>query len=78
MEEFLLWCNGIGRVLAALGCEFDPWHSGLGIWHCHSCSLGCNCALDLIPGLRTPYAVGRPRIKGKKKRERERRGERST
>ena len=25
-------------------------HSGLKIQHCHSCSLGCNCSSDLIPG----------------------------
>jgi len=22
--EFLLWCNGIGRVVGVLGCRFDP------------------------------------------------------
>ena len=25
---------------------FSP--SGLRIWHCHSCSVGCRCALDLM------------------------------
>ena len=26
-------------------------HSGLRIWHCHSCSVGCNCGSALFPGL---------------------------
>ena len=41
-------------------------HSGLRIWCCHnhSCSLGRNHSLDLIPGPGTPYAVGQS---GKKK-----------
>ena len=34
--------------------------SGLKTWHCHSCSVGCNCGLDLIPGPGTPYASGQP------------------
>ena len=28
---------------------------------CHSCSLGCDCGWDLIPGLGVPYAMGRPK-----------------
>ena len=36
------------------------WHSGLRIWHCHSCGVGCNCGSDLIPSL------GQPRKKKKK------------
>ena len=24
--EFLLWCNGIGSILGALGYRLDPWH----------------------------------------------------
>ena len=28
-REFLLWHNGIGSILGALGCKFDTsWHSG--------------------------------------------------
>ena len=42
-------------------------HSGLRICHCHSCSLDCDCGLDLIPGLGTPYAVGQPKMKEKNK-----------
>ena len=43
-------------------------HSGLRIWHCCSCSLGCSCGSDLIPGLGIPYAVWQPKKKkGKKK-----------
>ena len=38
-----LCSNGIGGILGALGCRFDPWpslHCGLRIWHCHSCGIG--------------------------------------
>ena len=39
-------------------------HSGLRIGHSRrSCSLGGTCGLDLIPGLGTPYATGRPKKK---------------
>ena len=38
--------------------SIPAWCSGLKIRHCHCCSLGCNCGLDLIPGLETPYALG--------------------
>ena len=34
------------------------------IQHCHSCSIGHKCGLDLFPGLGTPFAVRR----GKKKK----------
>ena len=35
--------------------------SELRIWHWCSCGVSCNCGSDLIPGLRTPYAIGRPK-----------------
>ena len=38
-------------------------HSGLRIWRCHSCGIVCNCGLDLIPVLGTPYATGWPKRK---------------
>ena len=41
--------------------------SGLRIWSCHSCGLGCNYGSDLIPGLGAPYATGQPKRKRKKK-----------
>ena len=44
------------------------WHNELRIWPCHSCGLGCSCASDLIPGLGTPYAMGQPKMKKKKKK----------
>lgn len=28
--EFLLWCHGIGGVLGALGCRFDPTPNTVG------------------------------------------------
>ena len=78
MWEFpLLWCNGIGSISGALGHRFHDWpspaqpgparHTGLRIWHCHSCSIGCNCG-SVIPGLGTPYAMGEPKKKKKKKK----------
>ena len=29
------------------------WLSGLRIWHCHCCGLGCCCGTDSVPGPRT-------------------------
>ena len=57
--EFLLWYNGISSVFAALGFRFDPQPGTVGgrIWSCHSCCIGCNCGLDLIPGSETPHAT---------------------
>ena len=56
--------------LGVLGQRFDsqPRHSGLRIQHCSSCDLGHNCGSDLIPGLGIPYASGRPKVKGLKKK----------
>lgn len=31
------------------------------IQHYHSCSVGCNCNLDLLPGPEIPQAAGRPK-----------------
>ena len=42
------------------------WHSGLRIQHCHSCDLGPDRGLDLIPGLGTPYAAGQLKKEKKK------------
>ena len=50
-----------------LGGRFNPWHSGLGIQHCRSCGLGCNCGSDLIPGPGDLYAKEQTK-KEKKKR----------
>ena len=44
-------------------------HNGLRIQHCCSCGLGRNYGLDLIPGLETPYATGRPKKEKDKKHE---------
>ena len=30
--------------------ELLLWYSGLRIWHCHSCDIGCSWSLDSIPG----------------------------
>ena len=53
-------CSAGGRLNPSL-------HSGLKIWHCHSCGIHCNCSSDLIPGLGTLYATGQPKKGGKKK-----------
>lgn len=53
----------IGGILGALGFRFDPWHSGVRVWHCYSCSVVCSCGSDLMPGLEIPHAVGRPKKK---------------
>ena len=42
-----------------------PW---LRVWHCRSCGVGRNCSSDLISGLGTPYAMGQPKKKTKKKK----------
>jgi len=53
--------------LGALGHRFDP-HPAQWVkdWHCRSCDLGHNYGSDLMPGLGTPYAVGRPKKKKNK------------
>ena len=40
---------------------------GLRIWHRCTCSLGHNFSSDLIPGPETPYAMGEPKRKIKRK-----------
>ena len=47
--------------------SLEPWvtglnsgrHSGLRIWHCSTCGVGCNCGSD--PGI--PYATRQPKKK---------------
>ena len=59
------------RCLGSTGMQVRSlaWHSGLRIQCCHSCGLGQDLSLDLIPGLGTPYAAGVTK-KRKKKKER--------
>ena len=52
---------------AGMQVQSPAQHSGLRIQCCHSYRVGCNCSLDLIPGPGTPYTMGRPKKKGKKK-----------
>ena len=57
------------RCLGSAGSQVrssDP-HRGSRIRRCCSCSLGCDCGSDLIPDPETPYAVGQPTMKKKKK-----------
>ena len=47
---------------AGVQVRSPAWHSsGLMIWYCRNCSLGCNHGSDLIPGLGIPYAPGQPK-----------------
>lgn len=46
MAQWNRWCLGSARRQVPSPGQ----HSGLGIRWGHSCSLGCNCGLDLIPG----------------------------
>jgi len=55
-------------VSATVGCRYNPQLGTVGIWHCHSCLVGCNCGSDQIPGLGTPYAMGQPKKKRKEKK----------
>ena len=59
-------CSTIGLVVS-LECwdtgSIPTWHSGLRIWLCHSCSVGCNLSSDLIPDPETPYATEWPKKK---------------
>ena len=52
-KELPLWYNGMGGISGVLGYRFNPLarHRGLRIWCCHSCSIGYDRGLDLIPGL---------------------------
>ena len=62
------WCNGISGISAALGHRFNPQPSTVGyrIWRYHSCSVGYNCGLDLIPGQGAPYTMGQPKVEKQK------------
>ena len=51
---------------AGMQVQSPAWHGELKIWCCH---VGHNCGSDLIPGRRTPYAMGRPPHPLKKKHE---------
>lgn len=42
------------------------WYSRLRIQHSHCSSLSC-CGMDLIPGPRLPYAMGKAKKKQKEK-----------
>ena len=46
-------------------------HSGLRIWHGHSCSVGYICGMDEIPGSGAPMPWGGQKRKRKKERKKE-------
>ena len=56
----------VGR--ARMQVRYPAWYSELRIWLCGSCGIGCNCSLDLIPGLGNPK-------KGKKEKKKRHRGD---
>ena len=57
-------CLGSARTQVQ---SLAQWHNGLRIWGCHSCGFSHNYCSDLIPGLGTPCASGRPRMGEKEK-----------
>lgn len=69
LPEVRTVANGDIRHLGSTGTQVPSqvWCSGLRIWHCSYCSLGCNCGSvdqpDLIPGLELQMPRG-----GKKKK----------
>ena len=38
------------------------WCSGLSIWHCHTCGVGCSCSSESIPGLGRPQGCIKKRV----------------
>ena len=44
-------------------------HSGLSFWCGCNAGEGCNCGLDLSPGLGSPHDTGQPNKKKKKRKE---------
>ena len=68
------WCRSsrCGTTGSVAAVQSLAPYSGLMMWCCHSCSVGYNCDLDLIPGPGTPYAVGWPKEKREKKKKKRR------
>ena len=63
-EDCLPWPKGIFSVLGALGCRFNPGSAQqVKELACRSVNLGHDYSSDLIPGLGTPCAMGRPKMK---------------
>ena len=65
--------SAIAQVAVEVRVLFPAQHSGLKIWHCHSCGIGCSCSSDLIPGPGTSICHGsgqKPNQKKKKRKER--------
>ena len=61
-------CGTMGLAVSLQSWDavsIPSWHSGLRIWGCHSCGIGCNCSSDLIPSLGTPYAMDSQKRKKK-------------
>ena len=52
--------------LCSTSCRFNPQSSTVVKGSC-VVSIGCNCSLDMIPGLGAPYAGGQPKKKQKTK-----------
>ena len=51
---------------AGMQVPYPVWHNGIRIQHCCSYGFGHDYGLDLIPGPRTQYAVGWPKMRQKK------------
>lgn len=63
VAQWSLWCLCCARTEVRSLAQ----HGGLGIWCCHSFSLGQDSGSDLIPGLGTTCAAGPKNEKKKKK-----------
>ena len=66
IKEFPRRCNGINGVSGALACRFDAQPGRMGK-NLALLQLWCICGLDLIPGPETPYPLGQPKKKKKRK-----------
>ena len=62
------------QCLESAGTQVRCPAQWLKIQHCHSCSLGCNHGLDLIPGLGVPNAERQPKKKKERSKFNRRRG----
>ena len=63
-------CGAMGSAVSLERWDaswIPAWHSGLRIWCCCCWGIGRNCALDLIPGQGTPYAMWRLKMGAEKK-----------
>ena len=80
MAEWVKMLTAAAQVTSEVQPPSPAQFSGLRIWHCHSCGVGCNCSSDSIPGLGLSMCRGGEERKikegRKEKEERKRKRER--